>query len=300
MLAVNHQVAVGEVGVGAQLFPVGGGLGALFLRRGGLALSEDGHLDGGQLYAGGEAAAADHRLARLGKGGELEIHRRAHLLLPKEGLEIEAALLRARQNHHGEAGGEVVGEVGDGGLQADAVGGQLLGSDSQQRAGTGGVLGGGEGIQVGHRPLRELGGELLTLGGELIPLGLHALKLALRLLKGGHLPAVLCPTGQDIRRRLGLITLHKRGKPFFLSPAHEEHGQGHDGPAQNSAQDEHGQGIGAALGGAAERKAQNAAYRRAQKGQEGSPLLLQGHGLVVVGLGLGSGLGGVPAGETGV
>ncbi len=165
VLLMDHQVPRREVGVGLELFPVGGGLGFGLLPRRGLSLGENGQLGGGVLHAGGEPAAGDDRLARLGEGVELKIHPRPELLLPEEGLEVQTPLLRPRQHHRGVARAQVVGEVGDRRLQADAVGGELLGGDGEEGAGALGVLGGGEGVQIGHRPVAQPGGELLRRAG---------------------------------------------------------------------------------------------------------------------------------------
>ena len=97
---------------------------------------------------------------------ELEIHGGGHLLLPQEGLEVEGTLLAAHQYHGAESVGDIVGQIGDGGLQAGAVGEELLGQQVEQGAGPLGVPGGGEGVQVTDRPVGQHLGQLLKGAGE--------------------------------------------------------------------------------------------------------------------------------------
>ena len=97
---------------------------------------------------------------------ELEVHRRFYLLLPQKGLEIQTPLFTACQYDDGEPRRQVVGQVGNGGLQTDAERGQLLGGDGEKASGPGGILGGGEGVQIGHGPVVQRCGQLLPRGAE--------------------------------------------------------------------------------------------------------------------------------------
>ena len=60
-----------------------------------------------------------------------------------------------------------MGQVGHGGLQAGAVGGQLFGQQAEQGAGPCGVLGGGKGVQIADRPCLQLPAQRVEALGEL-------------------------------------------------------------------------------------------------------------------------------------
>ena len=217
VVLMHHQIAGGQVGVGVQLLPVGDGLGFPLLAQQGLPLGEDGQPPHRVLHAGGEAAHGDHRLAVGGQVVELEVHGGLPPLLPQEGLEVQGPLLAAHQHHGAEAVGDIVGQVGHGGLQAGAVGGQLLGQQVEQRPGPPGVLGGGEGVQVAHRPGVQHLGQLLKGAGELrqLPGQLPPLHQGLGVL--GELPQVVLPPLRhpgalaEHHHRVGREVVRRRG-----------------------------------------------------------------------------------------
>ena len=156
MVLMHHQVAGGKVGIGAQLLPVGHRLGLPFFPPGLRApLGEHSQPRAGEFHAPGHPAHGDHRFSGGGQLMELEIHGGPYLLLPQQGLEIQGPLLAAHQYHGGIALADIVGQVGHCGLQAGPVGGQLFGQQVQKGAGPAGILGGGKGVQIAHRPLLQ-------------------------------------------------------------------------------------------------------------------------------------------------
>lgn len=92
---------------------------------------------------------------------ELKVHGGADLLLPEHGLEVQTPALGGGQDHRGKARLLVVLQIGGGGLQAGAVGGELLGEHVQQGLGPQGVGVGGEGVQEDHGVVGEPGHQLL-------------------------------------------------------------------------------------------------------------------------------------------
>ena len=223
VVLVYHQVAGRQVGVGAQLLPVGHRLAPALFAQQGLPLGEHGEAPHRVLHAGGEPPHGNHRLAVAGQLVELEIHGGGHLLLPQEGLEVEGTLLAAHQYHGAESVGDIVGQVGDGGLQAGAVRGELLGQQVEQGAGPLGVPGGGEGVQVADRPVGQHLGQLLKGAGEV-----------------SQLPGQLSPLhqGLGVLSQLPQVALSPLGHPGALAEHHHRvlgeviRRRGHDGVDQ--------------------------------------------------------------------
>ena len=118
-----------------------------------------------------------------------------------------------------------MGQVGHGGLQAGAVGGQLLGQQVEQRPGPPGVPGGGEGVQVAHRPGVQHLGQLLKGAGKLrqLPGQLPPLHQGLGIL--GELPQVVLP---PLRHPGALAEHHHRvGREVVRRRGHLGIDQGH-------------------------------------------------------------------------
>ena len=163
VLAVDHQVPGAQVGVRAELLAVGLVLDvAAFLpyRRGG-ALREDRAFQVRVFHPCCQPPHADHRLTGTRQVMEGKVHRRTHLLLPQEALEVQRPLFAGHQHGNGVARALVVRKVADSGLQAAAKGGQLLGHNGQQGLGTAGIAGHGKGVQIHHRPVLQPAGQLL-------------------------------------------------------------------------------------------------------------------------------------------
>ena len=153
MVDVDHQVAHLQVGVAQQpLAAVGLGLAGLFglagQGAGQLPLRQDGQLQGGPLAAGGQRPHGDERLARGGDGIALQRQGGGDMAPLEELLHITAADRAAAEHQHAEAGGQIVGDVGGGGIQAAAVAGELLGADVQQQAGRQQIAAGGQALQL--------------------------------------------------------------------------------------------------------------------------------------------------------
>ncbi len=153
MVDVDHQVAHLQVGVAQQpLAVVGLGLAGLFglagQGAGQLPLRQDGQLQGRPLAAGGQRPHGDDRLARGGGGIALQRQGGGDMAPLEELLHIAAADRAAAEHQHAEAGGQIVGDVGGGGIQAAAVAGELLGADVQQQAGRQQIAAGGQALQL--------------------------------------------------------------------------------------------------------------------------------------------------------
>ena len=98
-----------------------------------------------------------------------------------------------------------MGQVGDGGLQTGAVGGQLLGQQVEHRPGPPGIGRGGEGVQVAHRPLLQHLPQLLGGAGEV-----------------GQIPRQLAPLhqGLGVLPQLPQVVLPPLGHPAALAENH--------------------------------------------------------------------------------
>ena len=153
MVDVDHQVAHLQVGVAQQpLAAVGLGLAGLFglagQGTGQLPLRQDSQLQGRPLTAGGQRPHGDERLARGGDGIALQRQDGGDMAPLEELLHITAADRAAAEHQYAEAGGQIVGDVGGGGIQAAAVAGELLGADVQQQAGRQQIAAGGQALQL--------------------------------------------------------------------------------------------------------------------------------------------------------
>ena len=149
VVLVDHQVPGGQVRVGLELLPVGVLFDPLALphgRSGELPLRQHRQLQGRPLAAGGQGAQGQPHLARRGHGGAGQIQRRRDAPLLQQPLEVPGPGLPAAEHQHRAAAVPVVLQVRDGGLQASAVRGELLGVHGQQPPGPQGVPGGGQGV----------------------------------------------------------------------------------------------------------------------------------------------------------
>ena len=111
-----------------------------------LALGEHGPAAAHIVEAGGQSPHGDGHPAGLRQIVELEVHRRAQLPLPQQGLEVQGPLFAGYQHHRGRPGILKLGQVGGRSFQVDPKGGQLPGLDGQQRPGGQRGGGGGEGV----------------------------------------------------------------------------------------------------------------------------------------------------------
>ena len=168
MVLVHHQIPHGEIGEALQ--PLAVGLGrrlwtALFAREG-RPLGEDGEAAAGKLQPRRQRAHGDEDIPRFGQIVQAVVHRHPQLLLPQTGLKLIGRAGTARQNHHGVALPAVVQKILLGGLQTQAVAGELLHQKGEQVPGREGIVGAGEGIQKDHGPGGQAGEELLIGAGE--------------------------------------------------------------------------------------------------------------------------------------
>ena len=151
VVLVDHQVAGGQVRVGLELLPVGVLFDPLALphgRSGELPLRQHRQLQGRPLAAGGQGADGQPHLACRRHGGAGQIQRRRDAPLLQQPLEVPGPGLPAAEHQHRAAAVPVVLQVRDGGLQASAVRGELLGVHGDEPPGSQRVAGGGQG--VGH------------------------------------------------------------------------------------------------------------------------------------------------------
>ena len=163
---MDHQVAGAQVRVGLELLAVGAvfQLLALVGRGGQLALRQNRQLQLGPFAAGGQGAQGHPHLTGGGHGGVLQVQCRRDVPLLQQPLEVPGPGLAAAQHQHGAAAGAVVGHVAHGGLQAAAIGGELLGVHAQKAPGPQGIPGGGQGVF--HDDGKLLQGAVQFLGGQ--------------------------------------------------------------------------------------------------------------------------------------
>ncbi len=148
---VDNQVPYGEVRVAEELLPAAllAPAGGLLPGGGGgeLALGQHRQGDLGIFRACGESPHADPYLPRPRHLSAGQVQGGGDVPLKKHPLEVPGPGGVAAQQQGPVSGRPVVVQVPGGGLDAAAVGAQLLGADGQQRSGRQGVTGGGQGFQ---------------------------------------------------------------------------------------------------------------------------------------------------------
>ena len=167
VVLVDHQIPRRQVCVGLELLPVGVLSRPLAFphgRSGQLALGQHRQLQRRPLAAGGQGPQRETDLPRGGHGGAGQVQRGRDTLLLQQPVEVFGPGLPAAERQHRAAGGAVVLQVRNGGLQAAAVGAELLGVHGQQAPGPQGVPGGGQGVLQDHG--ERLQGGVQLLGGE--------------------------------------------------------------------------------------------------------------------------------------
>ena len=231
VVLMHHQVPGGQVGVGLEPLSCGVILGcglAPGLLAGDpgrqLPLGEDRQLQSRVFASGAEGAQGDQRLPLFRHGVAGKIQRRRDLSLPQQPLQILRPDPTSAQHQHPVARGEIVGQIGDGGLQAAAVYGQLLGRHLHHGLGLQQKTAGGQALHLAHREAAQKADQLLP-----VPLqpgkfpGQHAaflrchnilVPLPKPLLQPLGNPPALTDTHQrvfgQIVRRAGKLLIHRR------------------------------------------------------------------------------------------
>ena len=168
---MHHQVAHLQVGVAEEpLAAVGLGLAGLFglagQCAGQLPLGEHRQLQRRPLAAGGQGAHGDEHLPRRRGSVALQRQRGGDVPVLQQLLHIAAAHRAAAQHQHAEAGGQIVGDVGGGGVQTAAVARQLLGPHIQQQPGREQIPAGGQALQLAQGEAGEHGLQLRFVQGQ--------------------------------------------------------------------------------------------------------------------------------------
>ena len=213
---MNHQIAGGQIGEGAELLPVGG---AGFLPGSGLfldfppaeklALGENGQMAQGILHAIGQAAVGEQNLSGTRQGGQGNTDKRGQVFAPEHFLQKLRPPPGAAEHQRAEFLLLVVLQIGSGGVQIAAVTRQLLGGHGIQLLGRAILRIGGsaEGIEEQNRLVFQPGAEILPLAHIVAKLPGHQTGLQEAVQLHPHL--VTTASGGTVQARL--VTEHHQG-----------------------------------------------------------------------------------------